>query len=81
MTPLGPNTPPPHPDHALHAHVGSDRFYVVTKGLRLGVFGSWAATCPYVNGIKGASYTRCSSLYSAFAGYKDAYDAFLVNYV
>lgn len=38
---LGPTVPPPTTDQANFAPLGTTRFYTVTRGIRVGVFGGW----------------------------------------
>ncbi|KAF5326563.1 hypothetical protein D9611_000751 [Ephemerocybe angulata] len=66
---LGSNTVPPVPAQAVFTGVGEERYYVVTKGIRVGVFGGWANTSPYVTGVASASFSRHRTLQSAYTAY------------
>ncbi|KAF6758444.1 hypothetical protein DFP72DRAFT_1064586 [Ephemerocybe angulata] len=78
---LGPNTPPPNPANAVFAAPGEDRYYVVTKGLRVGVLGGWPNTSPYVTGVASASFSRHRSIQGAYDAYLRAWSAGSVAYV
>ncbi|KAF5324055.1 hypothetical protein D9611_008340 [Ephemerocybe angulata] len=78
---LGPNTPAPEPDDALFASPGEDRYYCVSKGIRVGVFGGWHNTSPYVTGVASASFNRHRTIQAAFAAYEDAYARGFACYV
>ncbi|KAF5335798.1 hypothetical protein D9611_009615 [Ephemerocybe angulata] len=78
---LGPNTPPPNPANAVLAAPGEDRYYVVTKGLRVGVLGGWPNTSPYVTGVASASFSRHRSIQGAYDAYLRAWSAGSVAYV
>ncbi|KAF5318889.1 hypothetical protein D9611_014720 [Ephemerocybe angulata] len=78
---LGPNTPPPNPTNAVFTNSGEERYYVVTKGLRVGVFGGWPNTSPYVTGVASASFSRHRTLLSAYEAYVIAWNNGSVAYV
>ncbi|KAF6741633.1 hypothetical protein DFP72DRAFT_1083418 [Ephemerocybe angulata] len=82
---LGPNSgtpvPPPEPTRAVFTGPGADRYYVITKGVRVGVFGGWQITSPYVTGVAAASYSRHRTLQAAYQAYETAYNRGSVVYV
>ncbi|KAF6752344.1 hypothetical protein DFP72DRAFT_850142 [Ephemerocybe angulata] len=82
---LGPNsatpTPPPAPLSAVFAGPGEERYYAVTKGIRVGLFGGWQVTSPYVTGVASASFSRHRTLQQAFLAYESAYNMGSVTYV
>ncbi|KAF6744780.1 hypothetical protein DFP72DRAFT_857081 [Ephemerocybe angulata] len=82
---LGPNsatpTPPPAPLSAVFAGPGEERYYAVTKGIRVGLFGGWQVTSPYVTGVASASFIRHRTLQQAFLAYESAYNMGSVTYV
>ncbi|KAF6741963.1 hypothetical protein DFP72DRAFT_1082885 [Ephemerocybe angulata] len=78
---LGPTTPAPAPANALFTEGGEDRYYVVTKGIRVGVFGGWPNTSPYVTGVASASFSRHRSIQSAYTAYVFAWSRGAVAYV
>ncbi|KAF5319835.1 hypothetical protein D9611_012822 [Ephemerocybe angulata] len=70
---LGPNVPPPAPESAVYAGNGCERYYTVTRGIRVGVFGDWMSTSPFVTGVSAASFTRHRSLIAAYEAYVTAH--------
>ncbi|KAF5339871.1 hypothetical protein D9611_009057 [Ephemerocybe angulata] len=70
---LGPNVPPPAPESAVYAGNGCERYYTVTRGIRVGVFGDWMSTSPFVTGVPAASFTRHRSLIAAYEAYVTAH--------
>ncbi|KAJ3540081.1 hypothetical protein NMY22_g4448 [Coprinellus aureogranulatus] len=78
--PLGPNTPAPHPTNAVYCSPGADRYYCVTRGIRVGVYSGWQNTSPYVTGVASASYSRHRSIHAAYDAYCSAYYAGFVTY-
>ncbi|KAF5320439.1 hypothetical protein D9611_010733 [Ephemerocybe angulata] len=78
---LGPNVAPPAPESAVYTGEGPDRFFTVTRGIRLGVFGGWMDTSPYVTGVPAASYSRHRTLQSAYEAYVKAHGRGIVRYV
>ncbi|KAF6742584.1 hypothetical protein DFP72DRAFT_860363 [Ephemerocybe angulata] len=78
---LGPNTPPPAPTNAVFASPGEERYYIISKGIRVGVFGGWANTSPYVTGVASASFGRHRTLLSAYEAYVSAWSKGAVAYV
>ncbi|KAF5316974.1 hypothetical protein D9611_003465 [Ephemerocybe angulata] len=77
---LGPNVLPPAPESAVYTGAGPDRFFTVTRGLRVGVFGGWMDTSPYVTGVSGASYSRHRTLHSAYEAYVKAYGRGIITH-
>ncbi|KAJ3530928.1 hypothetical protein NMY22_g8372 [Coprinellus aureogranulatus] len=74
---LGPNFPVPTPTTAVFTDNNADRFYCVIKGIRL----DRQNTSPYVQGVGGASFSRHSSLDSAYQAYVQAFSKGFVTYV
>ncbi|KAF6741493.1 hypothetical protein DFP72DRAFT_862130 [Ephemerocybe angulata] len=74
---LGPNSaapqPAPSPTNAVFTGPDEERFYAITKGIRVGIFGGWQSTSPYVTGVASASYTRHRTLELAYQAYEAAY--------
>ncbi|KAF6753733.1 hypothetical protein DFP72DRAFT_848994 [Ephemerocybe angulata] len=64
---------PPEPANAVFTGPGEDRYYVITKGIRVGVFGGWQSTSPYVTGVASASFSRHRTLQGAYQAYETAY--------
>ncbi|KAF5340023.1 hypothetical protein D9611_012448 [Ephemerocybe angulata] len=58
-----------------------DRYYVITKGIRVGVFGGWQSTSPYVTGVASASFSRHRTIQGAYQAYETAYNRGSVVYV
>ncbi|KAF5340046.1 hypothetical protein D9611_012393 [Ephemerocybe angulata] len=84
---LGPNVPAPTPPNAVYtdssvvtAALIADRFYTVTRGIRVGVFGGWMNTSPNVTGVPAASYTRHRTLQAAYEAYVSAYNSGIVTH-
>ncbi|KAF5339988.1 hypothetical protein D9611_012418 [Ephemerocybe angulata] len=77
---LGPNVPPPTPPNAVYTDSSADRFYTVTRGIRVGVFGGWMNTSPNVTGVPAASYTRHRTLQAAYEAYVSAYNSGIVTH-
>ncbi|KAF5309302.1 hypothetical protein D9611_006754 [Ephemerocybe angulata] len=82
---LGPNsaTPqtPPQPLNAVFTGYGEERYYAITKGVRVGIYGGWQNTSPYVTGVASASFSRHRSLEAAFQAYEVAFNRGIVAYV
>ncbi|RXW15577.1 hypothetical protein EST38_g10272 [Candolleomyces aberdarensis] len=74
-------TSPPAPDQAIFTNTNAERFYVVSKGRRVGIFGGWVNTSPYVTGVGGAVYIRFSTMDAAVESYTRAFNAGLVSYL
>ncbi|KAF6750499.1 hypothetical protein DFP72DRAFT_851588 [Ephemerocybe angulata] len=74
---LGPNSsnpqPPPAPANAVFTGP-EERYYVITKGTRVGIFGGWQSTSPYVTGVASASFSRHRTIQTAFQAYETAYN-------
>ncbi|KAF6741134.1 hypothetical protein DFP72DRAFT_1084875 [Ephemerocybe angulata] len=66
---------------AVFAGPGEERYYAVTKGIRVGLFGGWQVTSPYVTGVASASFSRHRTLQQAFLAYESAYNMGSVTYV
>ncbi|KAF5332199.1 hypothetical protein D9611_008035 [Ephemerocybe angulata] len=78
---LGPSTPVPPPAEAVFTEGGEERYYVVSKGIHVGVFGGWPNTSPYVTGVASASFSRHRSIQSAYTAYVFAWSRGAVAYV
>ncbi|KAF5332089.1 hypothetical protein D9611_008020 [Ephemerocybe angulata] len=82
---VGPNSAnpmtPPDPENAVFTGPGEDRYYVITKGVRVGVFGGWQSTSPYVTAVPSASFSRHRTLQTAYQAYETAYQRGSVMYV
>ncbi|KAF5326560.1 hypothetical protein D9611_000752 [Ephemerocybe angulata] len=70
---LGPNVPVPAPQVAVYTANDCERYYTVTRGIRVGVFGDWMNTSPFVTGVPAASYTRHRTLLAAYEAYVKAF--------
>ncbi|KAF5340704.1 hypothetical protein D9611_007335 [Ephemerocybe angulata] len=70
---LGPNVPAPAPEVAVYTANDCKRYYTVTRGIRVGVFGDWMNTSPFVTGVPAASYTRHRTLLAAYEAYVKAF--------
>ncbi|RXW11830.1 hypothetical protein EST38_g14027, partial [Candolleomyces aberdarensis] len=73
--------PPPEPANAVFATTDEARFYSVTQGLRVGVFGAWNGMARYVVGVGSASYARFNSREAALRDYTAAYNSGSVRYL
>ncbi|KAF5323916.1 hypothetical protein D9611_008315 [Ephemerocybe angulata] len=74
---LGPNSSNPQPAPAPMNAVFTgpeERYYVITKGTRVGIFGGWQSTSPYVTGVASASFSRHCTLQTAFQAYETAFN-------
>lgn len=58
-----------------------DQYYAVTKGIRVGVVGSWLRMSPYVTGVPKAASSMKRTLEAAYAEYCEAYQAGLCSYL
>ena len=56
--------------------MAKQKYYVVWKGRRNGVFNSWEACSAQVTGFTGAEYKSFDSLAAAEAAYRGAYSQF-----
>ncbi|KAF6752561.1 hypothetical protein DFP72DRAFT_1070137 [Ephemerocybe angulata] len=81
---LGPNSgnpvAPPEPSQAVFTG-DEERYYAITKGVRVGVFGGWPSTSPYVTGVASAAFSRHRTLQTAYKAYETAYTRGSVAYV
>ncbi|KAF6754842.1 hypothetical protein DFP72DRAFT_847839 [Ephemerocybe angulata] len=81
---LGPNSnnpqPAPAPANAVFAGP-EERYYAITKGTRVGIFGGWQSTSPYVTGVASASFSRHRTIQTAYQAYETAYNRGSVMYV
>jgi ribonuclease HI len=57
--------------------MAKQKFYVVWKGRRTGVFNSWEACSAQVSGYPGAEYKSFDSLSAAESAFRGAYAAFM----
>ena len=57
--------------------MAKQKFYVVWKGRRTGVFTSWEACSAQVSGYPGAEYKSFDSLTAAESAFRSAYAAFM----
>ncbi|KAF9512230.1 hypothetical protein BS47DRAFT_1363251 [Hydnum rufescens UP504] len=65
---------PVSPDPGTEAHMGR-HWYLITKGLQMGVFQSWEATSPLVTGVSHAVYYHVPNAASGWIRYGNALQA------
>ncbi|KAJ3528742.1 hypothetical protein NMY22_g9284 [Coprinellus aureogranulatus] len=70
---LGPLHPVPDPLRAVFTVPGGERYYAVTRGVRVGVFGGWLNTTAYVTGVPNAAYSKHSTIEPAYDAYCEAF--------
>ncbi|KAL0568238.1 hypothetical protein V5O48_013749 [Marasmius crinis-equi] len=85
-TPTSPHASPPAPigippPSAFNDLPRSARYYVVTRGTRVGIFTSWTEASQYVLGVSGASHSKSRTLAKALAEYEEAYNQGTVTFL
>ncbi|KAL0567419.1 hypothetical protein V5O48_014580 [Marasmius crinis-equi] len=71
----------PSPRQITPSDVRRRKYYVVTRGLRVGVFEDWSTVHRQVNGVSGASYKAYRTFEDALQSYTHAYEARIVELV
>ncbi|RXW17411.1 hypothetical protein EST38_g8433 [Candolleomyces aberdarensis] len=72
---------PPEPENAVFTGLDDERFYSVTRGLRVSVFGAWNIISRFVIGVGGSSYSGFNSREAALRNYTTAYNEGSVSYL